>query len=95
MEHCPMGNMIGDHFTNPLQLSLFRKSHEEIQGILDDMGGLDLCCGETGEPVIPIPQKCVGRNGKYMGTRPCSNGVNLWDTGLFSIRSNIWVILRI
>jgi hypothetical protein len=33
IQHCPTGEMLADHFTNPLQRSLFRKFRADIQGI--------------------------------------------------------------
>jgi hypothetical protein len=33
LKHCPTGEMLADHFTNPLQGALFRKFRAEIQGI--------------------------------------------------------------
>ena len=68
-----MGKLIGYHFTKPLQGSIYRKFRAEIQGISYDTGELYMSWGESGEPLIPRPQECVGRNAKYMGTIPCSN----------------------
>ena len=43
LEHFPMGKMLIDNFTKPLQGFLFRKLHAEIQGIPDDAGGAVIC----------------------------------------------------
>ena len=90
-----MGNMLVDHFVKPLQGLLFREFHEEIQGIPNYMGQLDMFWLVTGEPVIPIPQECVGCNGKYTGTILCNNGSNVWYMIPFSNKSNRWVLLSI
>ena len=37
IKHCPTEEMLGDHFTNPLQGALFRKFSEEIIKIPDDL----------------------------------------------------------
>ena len=87
-----MGKMLGDHFTKPLQGSMFSKYHAYIQGIPDDTGYLYMWWGEASEPFIPIPQYFFGCNAKYMGTIPCSN---VWDTIPCSNGINIQDILRI
>ena len=74
LECFPMGNMLGYHFTKPLQESLFSKFRAEIQGIPDGAWELDMFWGEYDEPVVLIPQECIRRDGKYMGTIPLSNG---------------------
>ena len=45
LEHWPMVNMLGDHFTKPLQGSLLRNSHEETQAIPDDIFELYMLWG--------------------------------------------------
>ena len=67
-----MVKMLGDHFTKPLQVLLLRELRSEIQVIPDDAGGSVMCWREAIEPVIPIPQECVGRKSKYTGMGPCS-----------------------
>ena len=37
IENCPSEEMLGDHFTKPLQVALFRKFREEIMNIPDDL----------------------------------------------------------
>ena len=37
IEHCPTEQMLGNHFTNPLQGALFRKFMAEIMNIPDDL----------------------------------------------------------
>ena len=37
IEHFPTEEMLGDHFTNPLQGALFRKFRAEIMNIPDDL----------------------------------------------------------
>jgi hypothetical protein len=42
IKHCPTADMLGDHFTKPLQGALFRKFRAEIQGIPVDTSDADL-----------------------------------------------------
>ena len=51
--------------------------------------------GEAGDLFIPRKQDVFGRNGKYTGTRLCSNGSNLWDMIPCSNGINMQVNLRI
>ena len=37
IEHCPTEEILGNHFTNPLQGALFRNFREEIMNIPDDL----------------------------------------------------------
>ena len=37
IEHCPIDEKLGDHFTKPLQGALFRKFRAEIMNIPDDL----------------------------------------------------------
>jgi hypothetical protein len=65
VKHCPTGEMVGDHFTKPLQGAQFRKFRAAIQGVPTDMSDLDMGLGqdeitETG----PSPQECVEEPGK-------------------------------
>jgi hypothetical protein len=43
IRHCPTGEMLADHFTKPLQGSLFRKFRADIQGISADVSGVKWC----------------------------------------------------
>ena len=72
IEHCPTKEMIGDHFTKPLQGELFRKFRAEIMNIPEnaimsdmDWDGIDLPKGVTwklhGETDTDCPQECVGK----------------------------------
>jgi hypothetical protein len=67
VEHCPATEMLGDHFTKPLQGTMFRKSRAEIQGIPVNMCDADLGWDRpsiTNEQKqdgdSPIPKECVG-----------------------------------
>ena len=54
--------MIADHFTKPLQGTLFRKLRAQIQGIPDKSPEPDMAWRETESVVIPSPQECVRKN---------------------------------
>ena len=95
IRHFPMGKMLRDHFTKPLQWSLLRKLLAGIQWIPDDAGGSVMWLRQANEPVIPSPQECVGHKIKYTGTGSFSNGSNVWDTSLWSNGSNRRGILSI
>jgi hypothetical protein len=43
IRHCPTGEMLADHFTKPLQGSLFRKFRADIQGISADLSDVEWC----------------------------------------------------
>jgi hypothetical protein len=67
VQHCPATEMLGDHFTKPLQGTMFRKFRAEIQGIPVDMCDADLgwdrpnTKNEQGQGgASPSPQECVG-----------------------------------
>jgi len=64
LEHCPTEEMVADHFTKPLQGTLFRKFRAEIQGI--DLGDTqyDLGCDSSDPTYEPSPQECVGEPDK-------------------------------
>ena len=75
IEHCPTKEMLGDHFTKPLQGVLFRKFRAEIMNIPDDldmgemgMDGTDfkkgITCKLHKETDHGFPQECVGDCGK-------------------------------
>jgi hypothetical protein len=42
VKHCPATEMLTDHFTKPLQGTMFRKFRAEIQGVPIDMCDADL-----------------------------------------------------
>ena len=88
LEHFPLGNIIGYQFTKPLQESRFSKFCAEIQGIPYDVGESDMFWGEPVKLFVPIPQECVGRNGKCTGKILCSNGSDGWDMRPFSNGNN-------
>jgi hypothetical protein len=46
VKHCPTGDMVGDHFTKPLQGAQFRKFRADIQGVPNDMSDLDMGLGQ-------------------------------------------------
>jgi hypothetical protein len=67
VKHCPATEMLEDHFTKPLQGTMFRKFRSEIQGIPIDMCDADLgwdrpCMKNEQKEVgaSPSPQGCVG-----------------------------------
>jgi hypothetical protein len=76
VKHCPATEMLADHFTKPLQGTMFRAFGAEIQGIPVDMCDADLgwdrpCAineQKTNEG-SPIPQECVGthKDRAYVG----------------------------
>jgi hypothetical protein len=53
IKHCPTADMLGDHFTKPLQGALFRNFRAEIQGIPVDTSDADL--GWEHEPKSEAP----------------------------------------
>jgi hypothetical protein len=67
VKHCPATEMLADHFTKPLQGTMFRKSRAEIQGVPIDMCDADVgwdrpCVINERElsKACPSPQGCVG-----------------------------------
>ena len=75
IEHCPTEEMLGDHFTKPLQGALFRKFRAEIMNIPDDLDmgemGMDgtglkkgITCKLHNKTDPGCPQECVGGCGK-------------------------------
>jgi hypothetical protein len=66
IRHCPTGEMLAEHFTKPLQGSLFRKFRADIQGILVDLSDVEWCwervekC-EQKASTDPSTHKCVER----------------------------------
>jgi hypothetical protein len=67
LKHCPATEMLADHFTKPLQGTMFRKFRAEIQGVPIDMCdadvGWDRPCAinqRESSKSCPIPQECVG-----------------------------------
>jgi hypothetical protein len=68
IKHCLTDEMLVDHFTKPLQGTLFRKFRADIQGIPVDLNDTDvgwdreeLCEDRTGVSSDPSPQECVGK----------------------------------
>jgi hypothetical protein len=67
VEHCPATEMLGDHFTKPLQGMMFRKFKVEIQGIPVNMCDADLGWDRPSikneqkqDGASPSPQEYVG-----------------------------------
>jgi hypothetical protein len=67
VKHCPAAEMLADHFTKPLQGTMFRKFRAEIQGVSIDMCDADVgwdrpCAISEQEQctAFPRPQECVG-----------------------------------
>jgi hypothetical protein len=62
INHCPTADMAGDHFTKPLQGTLFRKFRAEIQGIPIDASDAHLGWEHEpkGEAPVKSPQECGG-----------------------------------
>jgi hypothetical protein len=79
VKHYPATEMLADHFTKPLQGTMFRAFREEIQGIPIDMCDADLgwdrpcAINEQVKSVdYPSPQECVGthKDCTYAGNVP-------------------------
>ena len=66
LKHCPTESMLVDHFTKPLQGSVFQKLWVEIQGIPGDMVDADVFWDWPYEYVVPSPQYCVMGSGIIM-----------------------------
>jgi hypothetical protein len=65
LKHCPTGDVVGDHFTKPLQGAQFRKFRADIQGVPTDMSDLNMGLGqEEMTKAGPSPQECVEEPGK-------------------------------
>ena len=75
IEHCPTEKMLGDHFTKPLQGTLFKKFRAYIMNIPDDLDmgamGMDgrvlkkgITCKLHNGTDPRCPQECVGDCGK-------------------------------
>jgi hypothetical protein len=67
VKHCPAMEMLADHFTKPLQGTMFRAFRAEIEGIPIDMCDADVgwdrpCAINEQEQNVdfPSPQECVG-----------------------------------
>ena len=58
--YCPANEMIADHFTKPLQGSLFRKFRAVIMNIDERVPDDDLAWEK--DRLVPGPQECVGEN---------------------------------
>ncbi len=58
--YCPAHEMIGDHFTKPLQGALFRKFRAIIMNIDEAVPDVDLAWER--DLVPSMPQECVGDN---------------------------------
>jgi hypothetical protein len=95
MKHCPATEMLADHFTKPLQGTMFQKFRAEIQGVPIDMCDADMgwdrpCAINERElsKACPSPQECVGTHedrtyayGKITDAKPT---VGKKDTGTVS-----------
>jgi hypothetical protein len=65
VKHCPTVDMVGDHFTKPLQGAQFRKFRADIQGVPNDTSDLDMGLGQDEiTKAGPSPQECVEEPGK-------------------------------
>jgi hypothetical protein len=65
LKHCPTGDMVGDHFTKPLQGAQFRKFRADIQRVPTNMSDLDMGLGQDEMTKVgPSPQECVEKPGK-------------------------------
>ena len=87
IEHFQTEEMLGGHFTNPLQGALFRKFREEIMNVPDDLDigamGMDrkglkkgITCKLHNETDPRCPQECIGdfgKTGRKNGAMECSN----------------------
>jgi hypothetical protein len=62
IKHCPTADMLGDHFTKPLQGALFRKFKVEIEGIPVDTSDTDLGWYHEPQTEAPVirPHECFG-----------------------------------
>jgi hypothetical protein len=67
VKHCPATEMLADHFTKPLQGTMFLKCRAEIQGVPIDMWDADVgwdrpCAINERElsKACPSPHECVG-----------------------------------
>ena len=88
IEHCPTEEILGYHFTKPLQGELLRKFREEIMNIPDELNmgemGMDgtgfkkgITCKLNNETDPGFPQECVGDCGlvgRENGDMECPNG---------------------
>jgi hypothetical protein len=81
VEHCPATEMLGDHFTKPLQGTIFRRFRAEIQGIPVNMCDADFGWDRPStkheqeqDGASPSPQECVGthRDCGYMKAGTCT-----------------------
>jgi hypothetical protein len=69
LKHCPVGEMLADHFIKPLQGVLFCKLQSDIQGTPVDINEAELGWdreekSERVKKTNPRPQECVGLKGK-------------------------------
>jgi hypothetical protein len=65
LKHCPTGDMVGDHFTKPLQGAPFRKCCADIQGVPTDMSHLDMGLGQDEMIMVGTsPPECFEKPGK-------------------------------
>ncbi len=60
MSYCPATEMIGDHYTKPLQGALFRKFRLVIMNVDPEVPDVDLAWER--EVLTAMPQECVGDN---------------------------------
>jgi hypothetical protein len=98
VKHCPATEMLADHFTKPLQGTMFRTFRAEIQGIPIDMCDADLgwdrpCTinEQKQDEGSPSPQECVGthKDRAYVGkvTKVIVPTVKVKDTSAVSLKT--------
>jgi hypothetical protein len=90
LKHCPTGEMLADHFTNPLQGALFHKFRTEIQGIPEGINeaelGWDREDKNEQKRVDPSLQECVATKGNLV-SRPRNPGLR--ENYLLALHSKI------
>jgi hypothetical protein len=98
VKHCPATDMLANHFTKPLQGTMFRAFRAEIQGIPVDMCDVDLgwdrpCAideQKRGED-SPSPHECVGTHKDRTYVNEVSKvlvpTIKVKDTGTVSLRT--------
>jgi hypothetical protein len=60
LKHCPTGEILGNHFTKPVQVNQFRKMRSEIKGIPED----------TPDALMGWYRPCIGNNADSKHGRP-------------------------
>jgi hypothetical protein len=66
LKHCPTGDMVGYHFTKPLQGTL-RKFRADIQGVPTDMSDLDMGLGQ--DETMTVDPKDTGQSRRARGRK--------------------------